>query len=123
MYAEQQKSQFGNQIKAQAMTQAGGQIGGAVLGAGYTEPPRDLGGVERSLNQLRQQVAELGMCVENMGMRLRPVLLPESVTGIGGSGSAPQPVECDLVAHINEQSDNLNRMAQTMRSQMARLEI
>ncbi len=119
MYAEKQSSQFAAKARAEAMA----QTACGVIGSGYSEPPRDLGGVERSLNQLRQQVAELGMCVESMGMRLRPVLLPEPVSATGGSGSAPQPMECDLVAHINEQSDNLNRIAQTMRSQMARLEL
>lgn len=119
MYAEKQSSQFAAKARAEAMA----QTACGVIGSGYPEPPRDLGGVERSLNQLRQQVAELGMCVESMGMRLRPVLLPESVNQAGGSGAMPQPVECDLVSNINELSDQLNRMAQTMRSQMARLEL
>ncbi len=121
---ESSKAQYGNQIKAQAITQAGGQLGGAQIGASYPEQPlRDKSNADQAMDRLRANLQEMAACVQMMEQSLRTVMTPEDASKEACYGQTPQALSCELVHNINDASAQVAYQVKALRRQLDRLEI
>jgi hypothetical protein len=116
MYADKQVNQ--------GYAQAGGYIGGAVLGAAsqYAGEAVRKPEVEAEMNQLAESLEMLAQVTESMCIRLEPVRRKTGLAN-GSQTSAPKPVQCALASSLRDRRESVERCIAQLQGATSELEI
>lgn len=79
--------------------------------------------IQKSMQRLSKQIDVIGNSVSDLSVGLNSIMTPQAEGTGAGPDSPPKPLECQMVADLDELSDNLTSSIRVLSNIMGRIEL